>query len=162
MRKIIFLDIDGVLNCQKSESRCCGFVGIDDDKVKRLRKIIEATGAKIVLTSTWKKDWIRDPNLKDEQNEYGNYLERKLRRENLFILDKTTDEKSLGDRGEGIFNYLKSHNVDQWIAIDDEIFHDFEDYGVIEHLVKTSFYGENGGIQDEHMQLAIEMLNKTE
>ena len=153
---------DGVLNCIESKSRCRGCIGIDDDKVERLKRIVEATGAKIVLTSTWKKDWIRDPSLKDEQNEYGNYLERKLRRENLFILDKTTDEKSLSDRGEGIFNYLRSHKVDQWIALDDEIFHDFEDYGVMDHLVKTSFYDENGGLQDEDVELATNLLNKTE
>ena len=160
--KIIFLDVDGVLNCRKSTSRCHGFIGIDDDKVQRLRKIVGATGAQIVLTSTWKSDWIKEPERKSEQNKYGNYLEHQLEKENLCILDKTTDEKSICDRGEGIFNYLRSHNVDQWIAIDDEIFGDFEDYGIIEHLVKTNFYDENGGLQDEHVALAIEILNKTE
>lgn len=160
--KIIFLDVDGVLNCQSSESKCHGFIGIDSDKVKRLRKIIEATDAKIVLTSTWKKDWIKDLDRKDEQNVYGNYLENKLKQEDLFILDKTTEEKNMSCRGEGIFNYLRSHNVDQWIAIDDDIFDDYEDYGIMEHLVKTDFYKYYGGIQDEHVKLAIEMLNKTE
>lgn len=153
---------DGVLNCQKSESRCQGFIGIDGDKVKRLRSIVEATGAKIVLTSTWKREWIKEPEFKEEQNEFGNYLERKLRRENLFILDKTTEEKSISDRGEGIFNYLRRHNVDQWIVLDDEIFHDFEDYGIMDHLVKTNFYNENGGLQDGHVKMAINLLNKAE
>ena len=39
--KVIFLDIDGVLNCSKSKSSCLGCTGIDDIKVKRLKRIIE-------------------------------------------------------------------------------------------------------------------------
>ena len=38
--KLIFLDIDGVLNCAISKSRCFGCLGIDDDKVKRLKTIV--------------------------------------------------------------------------------------------------------------------------
>lgn len=52
LMKIIFLDVDGVLNCQNSKSNCYGIMGIDDDKVSRLRKIVECTDAKIVLIST--------------------------------------------------------------------------------------------------------------
>ena len=53
--KVIFLDIDGVLNNEYSKTRApSGVIGIDGDKVKRLRKIVESTGAKLVLTSSWK------------------------------------------------------------------------------------------------------------
>lgn len=60
--KIIFLDIDGVLNCSTSKSFChddlYGIItGIDSDKVKRLAKIVEITGAEIVLSSDWKDGW---------------------------------------------------------------------------------------------------------
>ena len=58
--KVIFLDIDGVLNCQSSKSSCHGMVGIDNDKVKRLKEIVKATGAKMVLISTWKTDWQKE------------------------------------------------------------------------------------------------------
>ncbi len=156
--KVIFLDVDGVLNYRYSTSKCQGCIGIDSDKVKRLRRIVEATGAKIVLTSTWKMYWIRDPLLKDEQSESGNYLDRKLSRERLFILDKTTEDR-LSKRGEGIYDYLRKHYVESWVVLDDEIFDDYEDYGIMPRLVKTSFYDDNGGLQDEHMELAIELLN---
>ena len=53
--KVIFLDIDGVLNTPSSESRCGEYIGIDDEKVKKLKKIVEKTKAEIVLISTWKK-----------------------------------------------------------------------------------------------------------
>ena len=34
--KVIFLDIDGVLNTPSSESRCGEYIGIDDEKVEKL------------------------------------------------------------------------------------------------------------------------------
>lgn len=153
--KIIFLDIDGVLNCQTSKSNSGGVLGIDSKKVKLLRRIIDQTNTKIVLCSSWKTFW--DHN-KDEQTEIANYLDRKLKRENLFILDKTDDKGY--NRGEGIVNWLQDKTVEQWIVLDDEIFDDYDKYNVIEHLVKTSFYSENGGLQEEHVQMAVEMLNK--
>lgn len=151
--KVIFLDIDGVLNCQNSQSRCGGYIGIDNDKVKRLRKIVEATNARIVLVSSWKSRWERE--YKDDQNELANYLDRKLKRERLYILDKTKD--SVWNRGEGIIWWVGTHNVENFIILDDEEF-DYADCGIISRLVKTSFYGD--GLRDEHVELAIDLLTE--
>lgn len=151
--KVIFLDVDGVLNCRSSTSRCRGYIGIDRYKVKRLRQIVEATGAKIVLTSTWRTHWLRFN--KEDQDECGNYLDRKLKREGLRILDKTTDNWS--NRGEGIIQWVGSHNVDSFIILDDEEF-DYEECGIISRLVKTSYYDDDGGLKDEHVELAIDLL----
>jgi hypothetical protein len=52
MRKIIFLDIDGVLKTNKI--RFDIIPGIDDDCLKRLKNIIKETGVKIVLSSDWR------------------------------------------------------------------------------------------------------------
>lgn len=153
--KIVFLDIDGVLNCQTSNSRCGAYIGIDNDKVKRLRKIVEATNARIVLVSSWRSGWERV--YKNDQNELANYLDRKLKRERLYILDKTND--SVWNRGEGIIKWVGTHNVDSFIILDDEKF-DYADCGIISRLVKTSFYDDNGGLQDEHVELAIDLLTE--
>lgn len=51
--KIIFLDIDGVLNTHKSIGRF-GFDFIDHILVALVARIIEETRAKIVLSSTWR------------------------------------------------------------------------------------------------------------
>lgn len=153
--KVVFLDIDGVLNCQSSQSRCGAYIGIDNDKVKRLRKIVEATNARIVLVSSWRSGWERV--YKDDQNELANYLDRKLKRERLYILDKTTD--SVWNRGEGIIKWISTHKVDSFIILDDEKF-DYADCGIISRLVKTSFYDDNGGLQDEHVELAIDLLTE--
>lgn len=60
--KIIFLDIDGVLNTtetfikrRKNYERTGVFtLEIDEFRLEYLKKIIDITGAKIVLSSTWR------------------------------------------------------------------------------------------------------------
>eukprot|EP00164_Ancoracysta_twista_P007240 GFYU01010244.1.p1 GENE.GFYU01010244.1~~GFYU01010244.1.p1 ORF type:complete len:254 (-),score=54.13 GFYU01010244.1:128-889(-) len=46
MKKIIFLDVDGVL--------CLAGVGLENGPVRNLKRIVDATGASIVLSSTWR------------------------------------------------------------------------------------------------------------
>jgi hypothetical protein len=54
--KVIFLDIDGVLNCHKTlNPRKFPYV-IDDQLLARFRQLIERTGASVVLSSTWRYD----------------------------------------------------------------------------------------------------------
>jgi HAD domain in Swiss Army Knife RNA repair proteins len=54
--KVIFLDIDGVLNCHKTPNpRKFPYV-IDDGLLARFRQLIERTGASVVLSSTWRYD----------------------------------------------------------------------------------------------------------
>ena len=57
MSKYIFLDIDGVLNCNNTTDDCFGMTGIEDRLVEKLSTIVNATGAGIVLTSTWRDYW---------------------------------------------------------------------------------------------------------
>ena len=56
--KIIFLDIDGVLNCMQYliENNCRG-IGIDPARVALVADIVRASGAKIVLTTSWRSHW---------------------------------------------------------------------------------------------------------
>lgn len=152
--KIIFLDVDGVLNYQYSKSRCHGLLGIDNDKVKRLKRIVEATNAKIVLTSTWKIHWQRVN--KESQHYSGSYLDKKLLMEGLYIIDKTIDKGS--DRGEGIHAWLNAYPVKEYVVLDDEIFSDYEAYGIMNHLVQTDFYAKDGGLQNKHVETSIQIL----
>lgn len=151
--KVIFLDIDGVLNDATTDQYTpAGFMGIDAYKVKLLRQIVEATGASIVLTSTWKTEWSLH---KDFLARDGAYLNQMLADENLHISAKTTDQ--ILDRGAGITRWLNLHpNVVSWIVIDDDVFLDFEEHGIMPHLVKTSFYS---GLTQDHVAQCIHMLN---
>ena len=153
--KVIFLDVDGVLNSVETTTLCYGFVGIDDEKVAKLRRIVEATGAQIVLSSSWKHDW--EPLDKDKQNKYGDYLDQKLKKHLLSAVDKTSEANS-ECRGEGIIEWVGTHEVDSFIILDDEWF-DFKELGLQSRVIKTEFYDENGGLTDDHVELAIELLN---
>jgi len=54
--KVIFLDIDGVLNCSKtSNPRNFPYI-VDDQLLARLRNLLRRTGASVVLSSTWRYD----------------------------------------------------------------------------------------------------------
>lgn len=68
--KIIFLDIDGVLNTHKSVGRL-GFDFIDHILVALVARIIEETQAKIVLSSTWRIDEKDRTTVANALAEYG-------------------------------------------------------------------------------------------
>ena len=54
--KVLFLDIDGVLNCPKTRNpRHFPYV-VDRRLLARLQKLLNRTGAKVVLSSTWRLD----------------------------------------------------------------------------------------------------------
>jgi hypothetical protein len=54
--KIIFLDIDGVLNCKKTPNpRKFPYI-VDKRLLARLRRLLDRTGAKVVLASSWRTD----------------------------------------------------------------------------------------------------------
>jgi HAD domain in Swiss Army Knife RNA repair proteins len=54
--KVIFLDIDGVLNCTNTPNpREFPYI-VDPKLLKRLKRLLQRTGAKVVLSSTWRYD----------------------------------------------------------------------------------------------------------
>ena len=54
--KVIFLDIDGVLNCDKTPNpRKFPYI-VDKKLLARFTKFLDRTGAKVVLTSSWRVD----------------------------------------------------------------------------------------------------------
>lgn len=153
--KVIFLDIDGVLNCQSSKSRePGGCTGIDDARVKLLREIVDATGAKIVLTSTWQMEWKPEGITSS-----GRYLINKLWRERLKIFSRT-GKWNWNDRGQGIIDWISNapENVESWVVLDDEIFDDYSRCGIMPHLVLTDFYSD--GLNETHVEKAIELLGR--
>lgn len=154
--KIIFLDIDGVLNQRGSKSRSpSGCLGIDSDKLDKLKQIVNETNAKIVLTSTWKTDWFKT-EFKDELPRDGAYLEKKFRERGIYILDKT-EEPSWAERGIGVISYIEKYkeNVESFVVLDDESF-DFESVGISDRFVHTSF---ETGLLSEHVEKSIKILN---
>ena len=154
--KIIFLDIDGVLNYRGCKARAAtGCLGVDDEKVKLLRQIIDQTGAIVVLTSTWKTDWFPSAFIGDLPKD-GQYLEKQLAKHKVFIRAKTEDP-SWAQRGQGILDFIETskYNVEQFVIIDDESF-DFTELGLENRFVKTNFLD---GLLPEHVEKAVNILN---
>lgn len=52
--KVLFLDIDGVVNNVGTTQRFEGYIGIRPSLAKHIKNIVEQTGCKIVLSSTWR------------------------------------------------------------------------------------------------------------
>lgn len=157
--KICFLDIDGVLNYCKCTSKApSGVWGIEDDKLTLLKQIIEATHAKIVLTSTWKTEWFRTEYTEDLSMD-GQYLVNKFAQFGLSILDKTYED-TWAKRGEGILSYIKTSKVpiESFVILDDESF-DFKTLDLTDKFVKTNI---SEGLTPSKAQLAIQILNNLE
>lgn len=149
MNKVIFLDVDGVLNRDSTKSRDpAGFTGVDDELLGNLHELVSKSGAHVILTSTWKKDYT-------EKTPSGMYLDNKLRQYGIEIADVTHDDQGkMSRRGSGINRYLNQNHVDRWIVIDDDI---FMDYGneIFNHLVLTN---NKTGLSKGHVMVALEML----
>jgi len=163
MNKIIFLDIDGVLNCkntfkEKKEERVfynkflekndfnlakISMCDIDFEKLELLKYIVLETNAKIVISSSWK-------NLR-----FYTLIEDLLINKGLPIIGVTPHINNR--RGTEIKKYLSENQVDDFIIIDDSIFDDYDDE-LINHLVKTDFYDE--GLNDEKANEAINLIRK--
>ena len=161
--KIIFLDIDGVLNCRTSKSYChddkYGLItGIDFDKVKRLAKIVEATNAKIVLSSDWRVGW--EKHYTARKPSHAKYLDNHLKKKgNLIIFDKTPIiNKGSWYRGEEIITYLNLHSdITHYVILDDTLFEDFNRKEIKEHLVLTDYII---GLTDNDVEKAIKILGE--
>ena len=127
--KLIFMDVDGVLNNSETAARApSGNTGIEDKLVQKLAHIVGETDAKIILTSDWKIEW---EEFEFCCSEDAKYLNRKLKKQGIKITSKTYDEHVYDtyfeDRGKGIHKFLdKVQNLETYVVIDDHIFTDFE------------------------------------
>lgn len=154
--KVIFLDIDGVLNTPSSESRCGEYIGIDDEKVEKLKKIVEKTKAEIVLISTWKKYWRKEEKLKPLQDYSATYLDERLAKQGLKAIDKTKD-KADGrylSRGESILEYVCRNNVENYIILDDCQF-DYDGCDLSDKLIKAN---QTEGLTEKEVKTACRIL----
>ena len=154
--KIIFLDIDGVLNSEmyewsRGEDRADN--RIDLSRVRLLKDIVSATDAKIVLSSTWRLDWDKSPELCGEDGEYINQC---LAQYGLSIIDKTPFNSMIDDRRREILTWLSRHRgeVESFVILDD-INCGWEELD--SRVVVTEPYGY--GLNEEHVKKAIKLLN---
>ena len=169
MEKYLFLDFDGVLNttCYVKRLRKEGIDPFDEfgamfdpDTIRNLKSIVEQTGCKIVLSSTWRNEgnvWMRalwkDRNLPNE-----------IYSMTPILLSTTYNDARNGDLFTIPERNAKALEIQAWlhryasepyqyVIIDDEnVFFPMQQ----EHLVQTD---EIDGLTVKKAQLAIEVLN---
>lgn len=152
--KIIFMDIDGVLNSVAYDRQRTADQGnIDETRLPLLKRIIDTTQACIVLTSSWRKHWVKDQNLCDD---IGREINALFAAYGLPIYDKTPVLPE-NDRAEEVRLWLKEHNDTESFAILDDIAFGWGD-DLQDHLVRTNCRV-GRGLEDEHVQKAIAILS---
>lgn len=148
--KVLFLDFDGVLNTDKYLRSCedWGMI-VDPSRMPLLKKIIDATHAKIVLSTTWREHWIPGAEQSDPTGQKINEL---FAAYGLEIWDKTPE---LGQKREQeIKAWLDLHpEVEAFAVLDDMALR--ADY-LEGHFVKTSAYCR--GLDKAAMEAVIEIL----
>lgn len=164
--KVIFLDVDGVLNTENTfehifnEWKNTGIrrVELDEFRIEILSKIVENTGAKIVLSSTWRLGFKKENNKLIPSKKETKELVRLLNKYNLDIYDVTSN---INWREAAINEWLSGHNdIETFVVIDDDIkdLMTFKD----RELIQTNFFGNNeeSGLCEFHLDNIIEILNK--
>lgn len=150
--RVIMTDIDGVLNEDTTPTRTKSrAIFIDEEKLLRLKRIVDATGAKIVLSSTWRYD-------RNDSRYNADFLELQeaFHKVGLAFYSFTPEDAIGIRRGMEIKAWLGMHpEVTDYIILDDELW-DFEERGLLPRLVKTVFW--DGGLTEELAQEAINML----
>ena len=185
--KVVFLDIDGVLNTEPHMMEL--YKQWEAGKITRqeyfrlhdapfegtllpLKKIVDATGAKIVLSSTWRSSPDRIAQLNKCFGELGfsiydvtckgvNHSRLKMcgfRPSNCYDSEwEGAHAIATYDRGAEIANYLFEHpEVESFVIIDDDSM-DIKPY-YPDRLVQTDFY--STGLDEKHADRAIAILNK--
>ena len=151
--KAIFLDVDGVLNSKDwlENNRVRTENSVNPEKVKLLAEIVKNTNATVVLSSTWR--YI-------PEHPMFMYLTDILGVNGIKIHSFTP--KLDGDRPKEIKAWIKKQTEEvQFISIEDGFSEeDYRKYGIEDRLVKTSYYGEYGGLQRSHVEQAIKLLNE--
>ena len=168
IRKIVFLDIDGVLNTEHYQG-LLQYQGkswqdeygafFDPNAVKQLKRIIDATGADIVVESSWKYlglDVMKE--LWKVRNLPGRKIDitpSSISDEYLFNIDlDNLDASMLHCKGIEIASWLAEQTEDiRYVIIDDE-------YVILEsqlpHFILTNPYE---GITEEQAERTISILN---
>lgn len=157
---VLFLDIDGVCNCraflhstarERGEERVNGIIvdwdpveHIDVSRVARLNVILEATGADIVLSTSWRLAYEKDA------------IHTMLRKRGLLpgvrVIDTTPSIPARGRHLE-IKRWLSCQYVrPRFVILDDD-----QEAGV---GLEANYVRVEDGLEDRHVERAIQILGR--
>lgn len=158
--KLIFLDVDGVLNASFTKETLYGFVFVVDSKLELLKQLIDQTEAKVVLSSTWRQGWKDlDEGLDTIDSKFFVGLRDKLLEHGIELLDYTPiTDGGMNRRGEEIDMWLKDWKgepIESMVILDDLNGRYLRPYAG--RLVRTSIAQ---GLLQKHVDLAVKILEK--
>lgn len=146
--KVIFVDVDGVLNSDDFIDSVKGKQDIDIKTVLLLKRAIEETGAKIVMDTSFR---YTQSFLKVQE----------MLLQNGIMFDKTPFIDN--ERGKEIKQYLSEYrNIEDYILLDDVVFSDF-DNELLSHLIKmddTNTRGIGKGLQKKDIEEIIRRFGR--
>lgn len=147
--KVIFLDIDGVLNNHQTKGM------IDNECLENLLHIIKNTDAKVVISSSWKDEI----TFAEEKHAVSSWLDTLINNSELHIIDKTPDIDE-DNREKEIIAWINEHETEikSFVIIDDIDYNFSELFG--NKFIKTAGYW-GSGLTKDHALEAIRMLNQT-
>jgi len=119
--RLIFLDIDGVLNGHDKHRHPNGYCGIDPQCVYRLNRIVAETGAHLVITSAWR--YLLNSAM--SMTGFGSMLLTYGLDRSVHIQGRTCADEVIPDRGPQIAAYLIEakagcmDRVESYVILDD-------------------------------------------
>lgn len=150
--KVIFLDVDGVLNNFHTRTITSdGWCFVDGFLVERLRTLVKASGAKVILSSTWRDGWNRED---ESQNELC-FIELRdaLREHDIEIFDALPlplrIRRSIAIRE--FFEKWKGEPIEEFVILDD--WNDLDKF--TDHLVWTN---PRFGLTNDDVAKALKIL----
>ena len=157
--KILFLDIDGVLNSKQYDATrsMTDSFNIDESRLPLVKEIIDRTGARVVLSSSWRKKLYDD--LRPKCGE-GTRLLMTFEAASIPIYAITPCDCGLTSRPDEIRAWLSASGdkVEAYAILDDA----FGGWGELsDRLVRTSYLS-GRGLEDEHVCEAVRILNGEE
>jgi hypothetical protein len=152
MTKIIFLDIDGVLNNNSSIQQDKDFPvrHLDHDACLVLKEIVEKTKAKVVISSTWR--FI-----------YYDFLVKHLATYKIKVIDKT---------GQGCRHCVRGNEILTWIKDNEKVigcdYYVYRNYVILDdstdmlYWQKDNFVKINNdfGLTNNYVDTIISILNQ--
>lgn len=158
--KILFLDVDDVLNCFETKDRVKhadgslyyilhnvdkAYRGLDKFRLQYLQEIVFKTGSKIVMCSSWRTDSV-----------CMDYLKKRLGKElSNKIIDSTLDSQGRLSRADEIRDWLSKHtDVESFVVLDDSDWNDLDSFG--DRWVQTETLK---GMDESHRDAVIKKLS---
>lgn len=169
--KVIFLDVDGELTYMNYKNPSTA--NIDVEKVKLLKQICDATGAKVVISSNWRGNPGHYPSiyfiLREILDDYGidvigdtPFVPTEVDPEyrEIIDIDDIREEYNIKfgtGRAEEVHRWIEQNNPESFVILDDESYN-WAEYGYDKFWIQPTYFGD-GGLKPEHVKKAIEILN---